>query len=144
MAIASVGTTLKIESATPATFTTIGEVVESNGPSSSMTVLDPTNLADTRRRKALGLMDPGEMTVTLHLNYGDAGQDRARTQYEAKARANFQLVIPAGSYGSGSSSTETTLAFAGYITRYSAAQAGVDGLIRSTMTITLDSAVTES
>lgn len=143
MAIASQGTVFSIESSTPATFTPIGEVTSITGPEETFTVLDPTNMADTRRRFGLGLKQPGTVQIGFHLNYGDAGQDRLRAQFAAKARANFTLAVPAGALGSGSSSAATTLSFTGFITSLSISS-GLDSVVESSATIQLDSDITEA
>ena len=143
MSIAAQGTVLQIETATAGTYVTVGEVTAINGPSESVTVLDPTNMSDTRRRKAPGLYDPGEISVDLHLNYGDTGQDRLRTQFAAKVTALWKIVVPAGALGSGASSVQTTLSFGGFVSRI---QIGgrIDSIATMSLTITLDSAITES
>lgn len=143
MSIPAQGTVFSIESATPATFTAVGEVVDFTGPEESFSTLDPTNLADTRRRYALGLKDPGTMQIRYHLNYGDAGQDRMRSQFAAKARANFTLAIPAGTLGSGASSSATTLSFTGFITSMGIS-GSLDSIVEATATIQLDSDITEA
>ena len=143
MSIPAQGTTLQIETATPGTYVAVGEVTAINGPSESYTVLDPTNMSDTRKRKALGLRDPGEISIDLHLNYGDAGQDRVRTNFAAKTSTLWRIVIPAGSAGGGTSSVQTTLSFTGFISRWNVG-ARMDSIASAGITITLDSDITES
>lgn len=143
MSIPAQGTLLQIETATAGTYVTVGEVTAINGPSESMTVLDVTNITDTRRRKALGLKDPGEISADLHLNYGDAGQDRVRTNFAAKTATLWRIVVPAGSAGGGSSSVQTTLSFTGFISRWNLG-ARLDSIASAGITITLDSDITES
>lgn len=143
MSIAAQGTVLSIESVTPGNYTAIGEVTSISGPTVSRTVLNPTSLSDSYQRKAVGLIDYGTITAELHLNYGDAGQDRVRTQLAAGARALWRLVIPAGQLGSGSASTQTTHSFAGFATGWTL-NGQMDGLYRATLTITLDADPVES
>lgn len=143
MAIAAQGTVIAIESSTPGTYTTIGEVLGWSGPDQSFTVLDPTNITDTRRRKALGLLQPGRVTVNMHLNYGDSGQDRVRSQMAAKANANWKITIPAGSLGGGSSSSETVLTFTGFAQSLSLG-GRVNAIATHDLTIEVDSAITEA
>lgn len=143
MAIAAQGTVLAIESSTPATFTTIGEVLSWSGPNQSFTVLDPTSIADSLKRKAVGLLNAGSVSMDLHLNYGDAGQDRVRTNFAAKTRTNWKITIPAGSLGGGSSSSETVLTFTGYITSLSLG-GRMDALATCSLNIELDSVITEA
>ncbi len=143
MSIAAQGTTLQIETSTPGTYVAVGEVTAINGPSESVSVLNPTNMADTRMRKAPGLYDPGELSVDLHLNYGDTGQDRVRTQFAAKATALWRIVVPAGALGSGASSTQTTLSFGGFVKSISVG-GRLDSIATMTLVIVLDSAITES
>jgi len=143
MAVASQGLTLSIESATPGTFTAIGEITDITGPEESFTILDPTNLSDTRRRFALGLKQPGTIQIRFRANFGDAGQDRLRSQFAAKARPNFEIDFPAGALGGGSSSSATNYAFTGLITSLSLS-ASTDALIEGACTIQLDSDIVES
>jgi len=143
MAIAAQGTVLAIESSTPATFTTIGEVLSWSGPNQTYTVLDPTSIADTLKRKAVGLLNAGSVSMDLNLNYGDAGQDRVRVNFAAKTRTNFKITVPAGNLGGGSSSSETVLTFTGYITNLSLG-GRMDALASGSLTIELDSVITEA
>jgi predicted secreted protein len=143
MATPSQGTVLRVESATPSTFTAVGEITAINGPQGSVTVLDVTNMSDTIRRRSPGLLEPGQVQVELQLNHGDAGQDRVRTVWAAKTRVNWEIVIPAGQMGSGTAALATTQAFSGFVSAM-ATSASLDGIYRMTLTITIDSAVTET
>ena len=143
MAINAQGMILQIENDTPGTHTNIGEVTAITGPSLSYTVLNVTNLNDTLMRKAPGLLDAGEVSADLHLNYGDAGQDRVRAQFGAKARSQFRITIPAGTLGGGATSIPTVLRFYGHITRWQIS-GRMDSVMSAGITITLDSDITET
>jgi hypothetical protein len=146
MAITSQGTVISIGNADgpPETFTTIGEVIGFTGPDTSRSSLNTTTLADTIVRTATGILDWGTVTLNLRLNFGDAGQDRVRTVYGTNARTNFRIAIPQGALGSAASSTAATLAFSGYIMAVQFASGQVDQLVEKSITIKLDSAITES
>jgi hypothetical protein len=141
MAIRAQGTLLKAAVGTGEVYTTVGEVLDFNGPSPTRPVIDATNLTSTARKKITGLSDYGQFTAQLHLDYGDAGQDNVRDAQASGALTNFQLLIPAGI--AGSTGVATTVSFAGYVSGFSAS-GSVDGLITSSLTIEIDGAVTEA
>jgi hypothetical protein len=146
MAVPSQSTTISIGNADgpPETFAVIGEVTSISGPQSSRSQLDVTALGDSIRRTAAGLLDPGEVTLNLRLNFGDTGQDLVRTRYFGNTRSTFRIGVPLGALGGGASSAATTITFSGWITAYTPVSAEVDGLITSTVTIRLDSTTTEA
>lgn len=145
MAIGAQGTVIAIQTAAgpPAVFTTIGEITRFQGPALSRSVLDVTNITDALKRSAGGLLDPGEVTADLRLNYGDAGQDAVRAAFAANTRTPFKITIPAGALGGGASSTETVLTFTGYVTRYQIS-GEMDGVLAASISIRLDTVVTEA
>lgn len=141
MAIRAQGTLLRAAIGTGSVYTTVGEVLDFNGPSPSRPVIDATNLSSVAREKITGLSDYGQFTAQMHLDYGDAGQGNIRTAMASGALTNFQVAIPAGV--GGSTSVATTISFAGYVSGFSAA-GSVDGLVTSSLTIEISGAVTEA
>lgn len=79
--------------ATPATYTTIGEVVDFSGPGGQAAVIDVTNLASTRKEKLMGLPDEGQFTFNLHLDPADTGQLAAKASRDAQTELGYQLTL---------------------------------------------------
>ena len=56
--------------------------------------IDVTNLESTAKEFILGLQDFGTLTLDLHPDYGDAGQNKLRTLRASGAAENFEIILP--------------------------------------------------
>lgn len=134
MADWGLGTVLAYESATPGTYTAVGEVVEVAGPSISVDAIDTTHHGNTDgwRRKIAGLADGGEVTFTIQLEPGDATHGiSAGTGVVSQigtANKNWRITGPSGH--------NYRWAFSGFVSAFSASYP-IDDKITADVTITI-------
>lgn len=79
--------------ATPATYTAIGEVVDFSGPGGQAAVIDVTHLGSTRKEKLMGLPDEGQFTFNLNLDPADSGQLAAKASRNAQTELGYKLSL---------------------------------------------------
>ena len=79
--------------ATPATYTAIGEVLDFSGPGGQAAVIDVTNLSSTRKEKLMGLPDEGQFTFNLNLDPADTGQLAAKASRNAQTELGYRLSL---------------------------------------------------
>jgi hypothetical protein len=118
--------------ATPVTFTAIGNVKSFNGFDGSATEIDVTNFASVAKEKRLGLQDFGSLSMELHLDNSDAGQLAARVAQAGATQKNFKLILPSG--------TTPTATFAAFVKQFPL-QGGVDAVVAGTIALTINGAV---
>jgi len=116
--------------ATPVTWTTIGDVVDWDGPGGTATIIDTTNLAATAKGKLLGLPDEGSFTLGINWDYSDAGQLACHTARTNRTKKGFQITY----------SDSTVQTFDGYVMGLSTS-GGVDDKVNGSITIEIDGAV---
>jgi hypothetical protein len=80
-------------------------VTSLSGPSTSAETLDVTNLGTTGREYISGLIDPGELSLTLLADFGTgpSAQSRLFQQFESGAAEDYRMIFPVtGSFTDGS------------------------------------------
>jgi hypothetical protein len=87
------GTTVAYESATPGTYTPIGETFEFEPPTLSMDTIDSTDFSHTDgyRRFIGGLIDGGEITFTLNFDPAGTVYGALETILETRAVKNWKF-----------------------------------------------------
>jgi predicted secreted protein len=80
----------------PEVFNAVAEVISFGGPDGEPTVIDVSHLGSTARDKLVGLLDEGQVTLTLNHIPGDAEQSgmRADRATIGQTPRNYQLVLP--------------------------------------------------
>ena len=117
--------------ATPVTYSIVGNIKDFTGFDGSASELDRTNLASTAKEFALGLVDPGQFSVNVDQDNSDAGQIALRAKQQSGAISNFKLVLPNGN----------TASFTGFVKKFGT-QGGVDALVKSAVDIRISGSVT--
>lgn len=97
---------------TPVLFSTVGNVVGFAGFDGQASEIDVSNFASVAVEVKLGLVDNGQLSLDLHLDNSDAGQNQAKTVQVSGALTNMQVVLPSGF-------TTPTASFAGYVKQFS-------------------------
>ena len=123
MALKSQGVKLKIgDGGDPTeTFTAIGSVTAISGVGGgSPTEIDVSDLDSVAKEFLMGLMDAGEVSVTLNLDTGDTQQTAMRTARANGTLTNFELDL--------TDSGPTTISFAAYVKTFGIS-VGVDDKI---------------
>jgi len=117
--------------ATPVTYTAVGEIIDWDGPGGSASVIDKTHLTSTAREKMIGLMDEGQFTFSLNCVFGNTGQSAVRTSRANRTRKHYKVTY----------SDATVQSFYGYALQF-ATSGGVDDKVNASATIEIDGAVT--
>jgi hypothetical protein len=119
--------------ATPTTYTAIGNVKTFSGFDGTSSEIDKTNLASVAKEFSLGLVDPGHFTVEMDQDLGDAGQIALRAAQVAGTTKGFKLILPAG--------TTPTASFNALVKKVSS-QGGVDAIVKSSAELRITGAIT--
>jgi len=96
--------------ATPTTFTAIGNAKTFSGLDGTSTIMDITNFASTGKEYLAGLYDGGACTFDLDIDNADAGQQAARTAQQTSVVKAFKIILPAG--------TTPNITFNAYVTKF--------------------------
>ena len=74
-------------------FTSIGEVTDISGPGGQATVIPVSHLKSTFAEKLMGLADEGQITCSVNLIPGDAGQKAMRQARKNKTKTPFKITL---------------------------------------------------
>ena len=130
------GSSLQLsDSASPEVYTDIANVTSFSGPTGSRAVIDVTKLASTGKEKDVGLADYGQVTLEGFFSASDTIQVDVWDNFVAGTLHNWRILF--------SDSPQTQLDFAGYVLNYSYS-AGLDDVIRTSVTIEISGAVTDN
>ena len=116
--------------ATPLAWLEIGEVTDWDGPGGSATMYETTHLKSTAKEKKIGLMDEGQLTLSINWEPGDTGQQAARTARANRTEKSFKLTY----------SDDSTATFDGYVMGISSS-GGVDNKVGGSITIEISGPV---
>lgn len=120
---ATAGTT---GTATPQTFSKVGNVQDFTPDGGTATVIDVTNLDSTAKEKRQGLQDNGNYSLTFDSDDTDAGQLRLLAARAAQAVLVFKQTYPGGL---------KIRAWQGFVQKVTEPAAGVDKVLSSSATI---------
>lgn len=86
------------EGATAGTFETVAQVASIQPPQLERDVADVEDLdpVDEIKKKLPGLIDAGEVTLTLNFDPDDTGQTALETDFYAGATKNYRIKLPSG------------------------------------------------
>jgi hypothetical protein len=112
--------------ATPVTFSPIGNVKSFSGFDGQASEIDVTNFQSVAKEFRLGLIDNGQMQSDLHLDNSDAGQLAARAAQIASAVKQMKLTLPAGA--------TPNATFNAYVKQFSI-NGAVDGVVAASITL---------
>ena len=116
--------------ATPLAWLEVGEVTDWDGPGGSATMYETTHLRSEAKEKKIGLMDEGQLTLSINWEPSDPGQQEARQARADRAEKSFRLT-----YSDGSIAT-----FQGYVMGMSSS-GGVDNKVSGSITIEISGPV---
>lgn len=133
MGKAAKGTLFKVASAgAPSTHVTVGEVTDISGPGLSADVHDVTNMDSTYAEKVVGLLDGGEVSLSMNFLPTNTQHKSALADLASGALRSMQIVWIDG---------PTTWSFSGFVTKYEPS-ASVGGKLGASMTVKISGAVT--
>lgn len=116
--------------ATPLAWLEIGEVTDWDGPGGSATMYETTHLQSTAKEKKIGLMDEGQLTLSINWEPTDTGQQAARDARAARTEKSFRLTY----------TDNSTATFDGYVMGMSSS-GGVDSKVSGSITIEISGPV---
>lgn len=115
--------------ATPTTFTAIGNAVDFSGLDGQNSEIKVTNLASTAEEFLEGLSDGGHIKINLDLDNNDLGQQSCRTAQQASQKKNFKIILPSG--------TTPNITFAAIVKQFS-----ITGKVNDAMRASIDLRIT--
>lgn len=121
-------------SATPKTWTKIGEVVDMDRAAENRTKIPTTHLESTSQEFLFGLRGAGSYTINLNWKFGDAGQLALRAAEASKASYSFRVTYP----------SLNVLTFSGGVMGVSGPALGVDDKLSGSVTIDITGDLTWS
>jgi len=135
MALESQGVVINVGTAdSPSAYHAVGSVISFSGPGGSASVIDTTTLASTAKEKMMGLPDEGEFTMEVLVDNTDTnGQVALKTARTNRTLKYFKVVL--------TDSPQTYGKFTGYVLGY-AINGSVDNVVKASITIAIDGAVT--
>lgn len=116
--------------ATPLAWLEIGEVTDWDGPGGSATMYETTHLRSEAKEKKIGLMDEGQLTLSINWEPSDTGQQAARDARAARTEKSFRLTY----------TDDSTATFDGYVIGMSSS-GGVDNKVSGSITIEISGPV---
>jgi hypothetical protein len=116
--------------ATPLAWLEIGEVTDWDGPGGSATMYETTHLRSEAKEKKIGLMDEGQLTLSINWEPSDTGQQAARDARAARTEKSFRLTY----------TDNSTATFNGYVMGMSSS-GGVDNKVSGSITIEISGPV---
>jgi hypothetical protein len=137
MSIETQGTLIQRgDGATPSeNFSTIGEVVDFDGPGGQASVIDATHLNSAAKEKRMGLADEGQFTFNLNFEPSDAVQNALREDRRTRVARKFKIIY--------TDTAQTTWDFTAYVLNFRTS-GGVDDLVRGSVTLEITGPVMES
>lgn len=106
--------------ATPVTWTGIGNLLTFKGFDGQASEMDATNLASTAKEILLGVQDWGTLSIDVHRDFSDAGQLAVDAAKRASTKKTFKLTLP----------NNKTRTFSAYV-KNSPLEGGVDQLVKT-------------
>jgi hypothetical protein len=119
--------------ATPQTYTAVGNSRTFTGLDGAPAEIDVTNLASTAKEIRLGLVDYGQLTFECDHDNGDGGQAALLSHYVAGSSASYKIVLPAG--------TTPTASFTAFVKKF-ALTGGIDAVARRNVDLRISGPVT--
>lgn len=117
--------------ATPQTYTKVGNLKDFSGFDGKAVEIDVTHLESTAKEFRLGLVDNGQIQFNVDSDQNDAGQLALQAALIGATQKSFKLTLPNSKVAS----------FSGYVTQFSIS-GSVDGVVKTPCTVRITGAVT--
>lgn len=119
--------------ATPQTYTKVGNLKDFSGFDGKATEIDATHLESTAKEFRMGLVDNGQIQFNVDADQNDAGQIAMQAARVAVAKKTFKLTLP----------NAKVATFDAYVTSFSLS-GSVDALLKTPVTLRITGDVTWS
>ncbi len=121
--------------ATPATWSKVGECKDISAGGASVNEIDVTDLDSTGKEFFPGLQDSGDLTVEINYLPTDAGQSAARSAFEGSVIKSYKITTPQG----------TTYTFEALVKNFpTIPKASVDGVQSGSIALKISGSVTKA
>jgi hypothetical protein len=117
--------------ATPVTFSAVGNIKDFSGFDGSASEIDVSNLSSTAKEYRLGLTDPGQFTINIDYDGTNAGHIALRSKQISGLLSNFKLTLP----------NAQNITFTGFVKKFALAGA-VDAVAKTAVDIRISGAIT--
>jgi hypothetical protein len=117
--------------ATPVTFSAVGNIKDFSGFDGSASEIDVSNLSSTAKEYRLGLTDPGQFTINIDYDGTNAGHIALRAKQISGLLSNFKLTLP----------NAQNITFTGFVKKFALAGA-VDAVAKTAVDIRISGAIT--
>lgn len=117
------------------TYTTIPEVSEMSGPGGQAAEIDVTDLSSAAKEFRMGLQDEGQISLTMNWIPSNAVHSGLRTDRTNQSLRSFKIIF--------TDSPQTTWTFSAYVLGLETS-AGVDDVVKATVTLRVSGAIAET
>lgn len=127
------------------TYIQVGEIEDLGQFGDTFSSVTFTSLSDGRVRKYKGTADAGDMTLTVGLDNGDAGQKAVKTAHKDRSKGNYNIKVTLndGDPTAQPAVLPTTFYFNGKIMNNTVAPGAADNVVRRNITIGINSDILE-
>jgi len=121
--------------ATPVTWSKVGECKDISAGGASVNEIDVTDLDSTGKEFFPGLQDSGDLTIEINYLPTDAGQTAARSAFEGSEIKSYKITTPQG----------TTYTFSALVKNFpTIPKASVDGVQSGSISLKISGSVTKA
>ena len=127
------------------TYVRVGEIEDLGEFGDTFSSVTFTSLEDGRVRKYKGTADAGDLTVTVGLDNGDAGQNAVKTAHKDRSKGdyNIKITLNDGDPDATPVIAPTTFYLRGKVMNNTAAPGAADNVVRRNVTIGINSEILE-
>ena len=127
------------------TYIDVGEIEDLGEFGDTFSAVNFTALSDGRVRKYKGTADAGNMTVTVGLDNGDAGQKAVAVAHKDRSKGNYNIKVTLndGDPGATPPILPTTFYYGVKVMNNTVAPGAADNVVRRNMTLAINTDILE-
>ncbi|MFJ2982256.1 MULTISPECIES: hypothetical protein [unclassified Pseudomonas] len=127
------------------TYVEVGEIEDLGEFGDTFSSVTFTSLKDGRVRKYKGTADAGDLTLTVGLDNGDAGQNAVKTAHKDRSKGdyNIKITLNDGDPDASPVINPTTFYMRGKVMNNTVAPGAADNVVRRNVTIGINSDILE-
>ncbi|MFG0499517.1 hypothetical protein ACF8MH_19645 [Pseudomonas sp. YQ_13] len=127
------------------TYVRVGEIEDLGEFGDTFSSVTFTSLEDGRVRKYKGTADAGDMTMTVGLDNGDAGQNAVKTAHKDRSKGdyNIKVTLNDGDPDASPAISPTTFYYRAKVMNNTVAAGAADNVVRRNITFGINSEILE-
>ncbi|MCE1007205.1 hypothetical protein [Pseudomonas monteilii] len=127
------------------TYVEVGEIEDLGEFGDTFSSVNFTSLKNGRVRKYKGTADAGDLTLTVGLDNGDAGQNAVKTAHKDRSKGdyNIKITLNDGDPDASLAISPTTFYMRGKVMNNTVAPGAADNVVRRNITIGINSDILE-